>query len=85
MFTTELTSQPEIFALKRVAKRNISFMLTTLPVFHLEMSWLKLDLDENNESMLWTWLTSQSGISIEPAGPQFATPEEQHFSPVGTS
>ena len=85
MFTTELTSHPEIFALKRVAPRNMFFMLTTLPVFHLEMSWLKLDVYQNNDSMLWIWLTSQSGMSVEPAGPQFATPEEQHFSPVGTS
>ena len=85
MSTTELTSQPEISALKRVAPLNIPFMLTAWLVSHLEMSWLKLDLDENNDSMLWTWLTSQSGMSVEPAGPQFATPEEQHFSPVGTS
>ena len=60
-------------------------MLTTLPVFHLEMSWLKLDAPDKRFSMLWTWLTSQSGMSVEPAAPQFATPVEQHFSPVGTS
>ena len=38
MVTTELTSQPEISALKRVAAENIYAMLTTWLVFHLEMS-----------------------------------------------
>mmetsp|Transcript_13902 Transcript_13902/g.60726 ORF Transcript_13902/g.60726 Transcript_13902/m.60726 type:complete len:86 (+) Transcript_13902:374-631(+) len=85
MSTTELISQPEISASNKVAPENIPAILITRLVFHLKMSWLKLFIPLKTPPMLWTWLTSQSGMSVEPAAPQFATPEEQHFSPVGTS
>jgi len=58
-------------------------MVVTELVFHPEMSALKSDAPENTTFMFVTELVSQSFISADPAGPQFAV--AQHVTPVAST
>jgi hypothetical protein len=60
-------------------------ILVTALVSHPEMSKLKEPLFWNSPDMSVIADTSQSGMSVLPAGPQFAPPVEQQFLPEGTA
>jgi len=72
-------------AVKLEAELNMFRMLVTLDVSHREMSWLNELFSLNRLSMFVTCDTSQSGMSTAQAGPQFARPDEQQFSPEGST
>eukprot|EP00228_Micromonas_bravo_P004867 CAMPEP_0203001444 /NCGR_PEP_ID=MMETSP1401-20130829/570_1 /ASSEMBLY_ACC=CAM_ASM_000894 /TAXON_ID=38833 /ORGANISM="Micromonas pusilla, Strain CCAC1681" /LENGTH=136 /DNA_ID=CAMNT_0049742917 /DNA_START=6 /DNA_END=416 /DNA_ORIENTATION=+ len=60
-------------------------MSVTAPVSQPEMSTLNEPLFWNSPAMPVIAETSQSCISVLQAGPQFAPPEEQQFSPEDTA
>ena len=83
--TSELVSQLVILTSNEEAIENIFIMLWTRPTSQRDISSVKASAPANSPFMLKMLLTSHSGMSVVPAAPQLASPEEQHCAPVGTA
>ena len=83
--TSEIVFQFVISTSNAEAIENIFIMLWTRPTSQRDISSVKASAPANSPFIVKMLLTSQSGMSVVPALPQSALPEEQHCAPVGTA